>query len=139
MVMLFQFYKWMSISLCSPCLCFRGHQGVVWCLCAYKGKLYSAGDDSVVKVWDLESLAKGCISNFQGHTGTVCNITKLSCLKICFHCLFKNFIIYKICFLSLLENKIVYKMCVHCLFINIFYFLIICKMFSLPFSKKHYV
>ena len=77
----------------------------MWCLCAYKGKLYSAGDDSVVKVWDLESLAKGCISNFQGHTGTVCNITKLSCVKMCFHCLFKNFIIYKICFLSLSENK----------------------------------
>ncbi|XP_041376472.1 E3 ubiquitin-protein ligase TRAF7-like isoform X2 [Gigantopelta aegis] len=49
----------------------RGHKDVVWCLCAYKGKLYSAGADSVIKVWDLESLAKGCINNFHGHTGVV--------------------------------------------------------------------
>ncbi|KAK6185467.1 hypothetical protein SNE40_007693 [Patella caerulea] len=45
----------------------RGHQDVVWCLTVHHGKLYSAGSDSIIKVWDLDSLAKGCFQNMQGH------------------------------------------------------------------------
>ncbi|ESO82888.1 hypothetical protein LOTGIDRAFT_108875 [Lottia gigantea] len=45
----------------------RGHQEVVWCLTIYHGKLYSAGTDTVIKVWDLDALAKGCIDNLKGH------------------------------------------------------------------------
>nr|KAG5690988.1 hypothetical protein BaRGS_007335 [Batillaria attramentaria] len=45
-----------------------GHQDVVWCLTAYRGRLYSAGNDTVIKVWNLDHLAKGCIDNFRGHT-----------------------------------------------------------------------
>lgn len=56
----------------------RGHQDVVWCLTAYRGRLYSAGNDMIVKVWDLDHLAKGCIGNYRGHTGRVHCMAKRS-------------------------------------------------------------
>ncbi|KAJ8303340.1 hypothetical protein KUTeg_019736 [Tegillarca granosa] len=49
----------------------RGHQNIVWCLATYKNKVYSSGADSLIKVWDMEALAKGCIKTLQGHTGVV--------------------------------------------------------------------
>ncbi|KAL8613879.1 hypothetical protein ACOMHN_032869 [Nucella lapillus] len=49
----------------------RGHQDIVWCLVASRGRLYSAGNDQVIKVWNLDQLAKGCIDNLRGHTDRV--------------------------------------------------------------------
>lgn len=43
----------------------------MWCLTAYKGRLYSSGADGQIKVWDLEQLARGCIQTLSGHTATV--------------------------------------------------------------------
>lgn len=53
----------------------RGHQGVVWSMCTKNKKLFSAGGDSVIKVWDLETLSRGCIKTIQGHTGEIHAIT----------------------------------------------------------------
>ncbi|KAK3085995.1 hypothetical protein FSP39_011891 [Pinctada imbricata] len=53
----------------------RGHKNVVWCLATHKQKLYSAGADSVIKVWDLEALSKGCIKTMEGHKGVVHTMT----------------------------------------------------------------
>ncbi|XP_071091952.1 E3 ubiquitin-protein ligase TRAF7-like isoform X1 [Haliotis cracherodii] len=59
----------------------RGHQDVVWCLTAYKGRLYSSGADGQIKVWDLEQLARGCIQTLSGHTATVyCSSVSDGCL-----------------------------------------------------------
>ncbi|XP_076470506.1 E3 ubiquitin-protein ligase TRAF7-like isoform X2 [Babylonia areolata] len=49
----------------------RGHQDIVWCLVASRGRLYSAGNDQIIKVWNVDQLAKGCIDNFRGHTDRV--------------------------------------------------------------------
>ena len=38
---------------------------------AYRGRLYSAGNDKVIKVWNVDQLAKGCVDNFCGHTDRV--------------------------------------------------------------------
>ena len=51
---------------------YRGHQGVVWCMSTKNKKLYTAGADCMIKVWDLENLSRGCIKTIQGHTGEVC-------------------------------------------------------------------
>lgn len=59
----------------------RGHQDIVWCLTAYRGRLYSAGNDTVIKVWNLDQLAKGCVDNFKGHTDRVhCMAKRGNCL-----------------------------------------------------------
>ena len=50
---------------------YRGHQGVVWCMSTKNKKLYTAGSDCMIKVWDLENLSRGCIKTIQGHTGEV--------------------------------------------------------------------
>ncbi|XP_052815565.1 E3 ubiquitin-protein ligase TRAF7-like isoform X1 [Mya arenaria] len=49
----------------------RGHQDVVWCMASRDKKLYTAGKDRSVKVWDLENLQRGCIKTIQGHSDTV--------------------------------------------------------------------
>lgn len=49
----------------------RGHQDVVWCMTAYRGRLYSAGSDKLIKVWNVDQLAKGCMDNFAGHTDRI--------------------------------------------------------------------
>lgn len=49
----------------------RGHQGVVWCMSTKNKKLYTAGADCMIKVWDLENLSRGCIKTIQGHTGEI--------------------------------------------------------------------
>ncbi|XP_052234114.1 E3 ubiquitin-protein ligase TRAF7-like isoform X2 [Dreissena polymorpha] len=49
----------------------RGHQDVVWCMASKDRKLYSAGKDRSVKIWDLDNLQRGCIKTIQGHADTV--------------------------------------------------------------------
>ena len=50
---------------------YRGHKDVVWSLAAKRYKVFSSGSDGMIKVWDMENLAKGCIRTMEGHTGTV--------------------------------------------------------------------
>ncbi|XP_025115134.1 E3 ubiquitin-protein ligase TRAF7-like isoform X2 [Pomacea canaliculata] len=54
----------------------RGHQDAVWCLCAFRGRLFSAGGDCVIKVWNLDQLAKGCVGSFHGHTDRILCMAK---------------------------------------------------------------
>ena len=49
----------------------RGHKDVVWCMATRKKKLFTAGADCTIKVWDLDSLQKGCIKTIQGHSKAV--------------------------------------------------------------------
>ena len=44
---------------------------MVWCMSTRNKKLYTAGADSMIKVWDLENLSRGCIKTIQGHSGEV--------------------------------------------------------------------
>ncbi|OWF34765.1 E3 ubiquitin-protein ligase TRAF7-like isoform X1 [Mizuhopecten yessoensis] len=49
----------------------RGHKDIVWCLATQRQKLCSSGADGLVKVWDMETLAKGCIKTLEGHSKVV--------------------------------------------------------------------
>ncbi|XP_060566056.1 E3 ubiquitin-protein ligase TRAF7-like isoform X1 [Ruditapes philippinarum] len=49
----------------------RGHQNVVWCMASKNKKLFTAGSDCCIKVWDLENLQRGCIKTIQGHTKSI--------------------------------------------------------------------
>ena len=51
----------------------RGHIDVVWCMITRKGCLYSCGADGIVKIWNLEQLAKGCTGNILAHKSMVSN------------------------------------------------------------------
>ena len=44
---------------------------MVWCMATRNKKLYTAGSDNVIKVWDLDNLQRGCIKTIQGHTNAV--------------------------------------------------------------------
>jgi len=50
---------------------FRGHHGLVNCLTVWNNKLISGGSDNVLKLWDLENLAKGCLLTVGGHVDAV--------------------------------------------------------------------
>ena len=50
---------------------FRGHNECVWNLKTKHNWLFSAGDDKVIKVWDLEDLTRGCKQTLTGHTDKV--------------------------------------------------------------------
>ncbi|XP_053400935.1 E3 ubiquitin-protein ligase TRAF7-like isoform X3 [Mercenaria mercenaria] len=49
----------------------RGHQNVVWCMATKNKKLFTAGADCSIKVWDLENLQRGCIKTIQGHSNSI--------------------------------------------------------------------
>ena len=34
---------------------YQGHEGWVYCLDVFEGRLYSGGDDRTVKIWDIET------------------------------------------------------------------------------------
>ncbi|KAL4234254.1 hypothetical protein ACF0H5_005904 [Mactra antiquata] len=49
----------------------RGHQDIVWCMACRNKKLYTAGADCCIKVWDLDHLQRGCIKTIQGQTKSI--------------------------------------------------------------------
>ena len=54
------------------CLSFRGHRGSIWSLVSRGHRLFSAGGDQVIKVWNMENvrLAK-CTEVLEGHSNDV--------------------------------------------------------------------
>ena len=54
------------------CLSFRGHRGSIWSLISRGHRLFSAGGDQVIKVWNMENvrLAK-CTEVLEGHSNDV--------------------------------------------------------------------
>ncbi|KAL5017981.1 hypothetical protein ScPMuIL_003703 [Solemya velum] len=49
---------------------FVGHQGPVWCLCAFGDYLFTGSSDKTIKVWDTGASYK-CIKTMEGHNGIV--------------------------------------------------------------------
>ncbi|CAH1779015.1 unnamed protein product [Owenia fusiformis] len=49
----------------------RGHKKPVWGLGTRKHMLYSAGEDGVIKVWDLNALTQGCVKSIRGHCDAI--------------------------------------------------------------------
>lgn len=49
---------------------FVGHQGPVWCLCAFGDYLFSGSSDKTIKIWDTGSTYR-CLKTLEGHTGIV--------------------------------------------------------------------
>ena len=37
------------------CKMYQGHEGWIYCLEVFEGKLFSGGDDRTIKIWDIES------------------------------------------------------------------------------------
>ena len=61
---------------------FLGHSGWVYCLVVHRGKLYSGGDDQIVRIWNLETRnqVETLISHKNGITALVlCNDMLVSC------------------------------------------------------------
>ncbi|XP_074645437.1 E3 ubiquitin-protein ligase TRAF7-like isoform X2 [Tubulanus polymorphus] len=46
---------------------FRGHKGPVYALANRGSRIFSAGGDKVIKVWNVDMLAKGCIHTIVAH------------------------------------------------------------------------
>ena len=62
---------------------FRGHHGLVNCLTVWNNKLISGGSDNVLKLWDLENLAKGCLLTVGGHVDAVSIVLFWLCIIPC--------------------------------------------------------
>ena len=54
---------------------FRGHRGSIWSLVSRGHRLFSAGGDQVIKVWNMENvrLAK-CTEVLEGHSNDVSEV-----------------------------------------------------------------
>jgi WD40 repeat protein len=58
--------KYIFVAGCDPiirsfsletgeCKMYQGHEGWIYCLEVFEGKLFSGGDDRTIKIWDIES------------------------------------------------------------------------------------
>ena len=66
---------------------FRGHREAIWSLVSKGHRLYSAGGDKVIKVWNMENVRQArCIELLEGHMGEVGDIksTQEECIYLGF-------------------------------------------------------
>ena len=58
--------KYIFVAGCDPiirgfsletgeCKMYQGHEGWIYCLEVFEGKLFSGGDDRTIKIWDIET------------------------------------------------------------------------------------
>jgi WD40 repeat protein len=58
--------KYIFVAGCDPiirgfsletgeCKMYQGHEGWIYCLEVFEGKLFSGGDDRTIKIWDIEN------------------------------------------------------------------------------------
>jgi len=53
-------------------LFFRGHRGTIWSMVSKGHRLFSAGGDKVIKVWNMENVRLArCTEVLEGHTNDV--------------------------------------------------------------------
>lgn len=51
---------------------FRGHRGTIWSMVTKGHRLFSAGGDKVIKVWNMENVRLArCTEVLEGHTNDV--------------------------------------------------------------------
>ena len=51
---------------------FRGHRGSIWSMVSKGHRLFSAGGDKVIKVWNMENVRLArCTEVLEGHTNDV--------------------------------------------------------------------
>ena len=51
---------------------FRGHRGTIWSMVSKSHRLFSAGGDKVIKVWNMENVRLArCTEVLEGHTNDV--------------------------------------------------------------------
>ena len=59
---------------------FQGHRGWVYCLVLFEGKLFSGGDDNVIRVWDLKSCLQ--LEALEAHRNGVTSIVLVNNMLI---------------------------------------------------------
>lgn len=56
-------------------LFFRGHRGTIWSMVSKGHRLFSAGGDKVIKVWNMENVRLArCTEVLEGHTNDVSEV-----------------------------------------------------------------
>ncbi|XP_077983339.1 uncharacterized protein LOC144438177 [Glandiceps talaboti] len=49
----------------------RGHEGSILCMVSKEHRLYSAGHSGVIRIWDMDALARGTVQILKGHVGSI--------------------------------------------------------------------